>query len=108
VTCVRRAAAHGCPTAASRLLQVMMTFLLIMTVYASAVSKPGHGNTAPLAIGLSLYAAALTGESRPRPGCQAASWAPGNACRWVHHIIARHDVSCHVGALHQHQAWHPT
>jgi aquaporin TIP len=43
-------------------LQVFMTFLLVMTVYASAVAKPGHGNTAPLAIGLSLYAAALTGE----------------------------------------------
>lgn len=43
-------------------LQVFMTFLLVMTVYAAAVAKPGHGNTAPLAIGLSLYAAALTGE----------------------------------------------
>jgi glycerol uptake facilitator-like aquaporin len=42
--------------------EVCMTFLLVMTVYAAAVSKPGHGNTAPLAIGLSLYAAALTGE----------------------------------------------
>jgi aquaporin TIP len=41
-----------------------MTFLLVMTVYAAAVAKPGHGNTAPLAIGLSLYAAALTGASR--------------------------------------------
>ena len=38
------------------------TFLLVMTVYAAAVAKPGHGNTAPLAIGLSLYAAALTGD----------------------------------------------
>ena len=38
-----------------------MTFLLVLTVYAAAVTKPGHGNTAPLAIGLSLYAAALTG-----------------------------------------------
>ena len=38
-----------------------MTFLLVMTVYASAVAKPGHGNTAPLAIGLSLYAAAISG-----------------------------------------------
>jgi glycerol uptake facilitator-like aquaporin len=42
--------------------EVFMTFLLVITVYAAAVSKPGHGNTAPLAIGLSLYAAALTGE----------------------------------------------
>jgi aquaporin TIP len=39
----------------------MMTFLLVMTVYAAAVAKPGHGNTAPLAIGLSLYAAAISG-----------------------------------------------
>lgn len=36
-----------------------------MTVYAAAVAKPGHGNTAPLAIGLSLYAAALTGAQQP-------------------------------------------
>ena len=42
--------------------EVMMTFLLVCTVYAAAVAKPGHGNTAPLAIGLALYAAALTGE----------------------------------------------
>jgi aquaporin TIP len=41
-----------------------MTFLLVMTVYAAAVVKPGHGNTAPLAIGLSLYAAALTGARK--------------------------------------------
>jgi aquaporin TIP len=41
--------------------EVMMTFLLVLTVYASAVVKPGHGNTAPLAIGLALYASALTG-----------------------------------------------
>lgn len=41
--------------------ETMMTFLLVMTVYASAVAKPGHGNTAPLAIGLSLYAAAISG-----------------------------------------------
>lgn len=61
--------------------------MLVMTVYAAAVSKPGHGNTAPLAIGLSLYAAALTGapcgwggrcccatQPRPRlcPGSNAA------------------------------------
>jgi hypothetical protein len=44
-----------------------MTFLLVMTVYAAAVAKPGHGNTAPLAIGLSLYAAALTGEQLHAP-----------------------------------------
>ncbi|GLI61302.1 hypothetical protein VaNZ11_003656 [Volvox africanus] len=41
--------------------ETMMTFLLVMTVYAAAVAKPGHGNTAPLAIGLSLYAAAISG-----------------------------------------------
>lgn len=39
-----------------------MTFLLVVTVYAAAVSKPGMGNTAPLAIGLSLYAAAISGR----------------------------------------------
>lgn len=44
--------------------EVMMTFLLVMTVYAAAVAKPGHGNTAPLAIGLSLYAAAISGGCR--------------------------------------------
>lgn len=50
--------------------EVFMTFLLVITVYAAAVAKPGHGNTAPLAIGLSLYAAALTGEQqRIRVAC---------------------------------------
>ncbi len=44
--------------------ETTMTFLLVMTVYASAVAKPGHGNTAPLAIGLSLYAAAISGALR--------------------------------------------
>lgn len=50
--------------------EVMMTFLLVMTVYAAAVAKPGHGNTAPLAIGLSLYAAAISGRwgLRQTPG----------------------------------------
>jgi glycerol uptake facilitator-like aquaporin len=43
--------------------EAMMTFLLVCTVYAAAVTKPGHGNTAPLAIGLALYAAALTGTA---------------------------------------------
>lgn len=41
-----------------------MTFFLVMTVYASAVARPNHGNTAPLAIGLSLYASALSGGDR--------------------------------------------
>lgn len=45
-----------------------MTFLLVMTVYAAAVAKPGHGNTAPLAIGLSLYAAAISGTPACFPG----------------------------------------
>ncbi len=50
--------------------ELLMTMLLVLVVYASAVTKPGHGNTAPIAIGLSLYAAALTGapprRARPR------------------------------------------
>lgn len=54
---------HGVLIRCSVHAQVFMTFLLVMTVYAAAVVKPGHGNTAPLAIGLSLYAAALTGET---------------------------------------------
>lgn len=53
----------GALTGCNAAVQVFMTFLLVATVYAAAVAKPGHGNTAPLAIGLSLYAAALTGES---------------------------------------------
>ena len=51
--------------------ELCMTFLLVMTVYASAVAKPGHGNTAPLAIGLSLYASAISGGCNcgRRPTC---------------------------------------
>lgn len=56
--------------------EVCMTFLLVMTVYAAAVAKPGHGNTAPLAIGLSLYAAALTGEMEHLCKCLGAKVEP--------------------------------
>lgn len=41
--------------------EALMTMLLVLTVYGTAACKPGHGSLAPLAIGLSLYAAALTG-----------------------------------------------
>ena len=55
--------------------ETCMTFLLVMTVYASAVAKPGHGNTAPLAIGLSLYAAAISGEAMWESGLGHQGWS---------------------------------
>lgn len=59
-----------------------MTFLLVMTVYAAAVAKPGHGNTAPLAIGLSLYAAAISGACcRYPPSLVHADDAPCSTAR---------------------------
>lgn len=82
---------------AAALLQVFMTFLLVMTVYAAAVAKPGHGNTAPLAIGLSLYAAALTGE-----GSSPCMVAAGHHCGNAHasgplaHMLAAHNAGCIV------------
>ncbi len=45
-----------------------MTFTLVSVVYATAVSKPGHGVAAPLAIGFTLFASAFVGESA-RLGC---------------------------------------
>jgi hypothetical protein len=44
-----------------------MTFVLISTVYACGVTKPGHGSLTPLAVGLSLVACAGVGERSPQP-----------------------------------------
>ncbi|KAK9915252.1 hypothetical protein WJX75_006761 [Coccomyxa subellipsoidea] len=41
--------------------ETIMTFLLVSVVYATAVTKPGHGNMAPLAIGFTLFASAFVG-----------------------------------------------
>lgn len=49
------------------LWELIMTFVLVSTVYAVAVTKPGHGNIGPLAVGFSLFASAFIGEcSAPR------------------------------------------
>ena len=45
------------------LRQAIMTFTLVMVVYATAVTKPGHGNIAPLAIGFTLFASAFVGAA---------------------------------------------
>lgn len=41
-----------------------MTFVLVSTVYAVAVTKPGHGNIGPLAVGFSLFASAFIGKAQ--------------------------------------------
>ncbi|KAK9809551.1 hypothetical protein WJX73_000988 [Symbiochloris irregularis] len=41
--------------------ETIMTFTLTSVVYATAVTKPGHGSLAPLAIGFSLFASAFVG-----------------------------------------------
>ena len=41
--------------------ECIMTFVLISVVYATAVTKPGHGSMAPLVIGFTLYASAAVG-----------------------------------------------
>ena len=35
---------------------------MLQVVFATAVTKPGHGNIAPLAIGFTLFASAFVGE----------------------------------------------
>ena len=45
--------------------ECIMTFVLVSVVYATAVTKPGHGSMAPLAIGFTLYASAAVGNSLP-------------------------------------------
>lgn len=42
--------------------ECIMTFVLVSVVYATAVTKPGHGSLAPLAIGFTLYTSAAVGE----------------------------------------------
>jgi aquaporin TIP len=41
--------------------EAIMTFLLVVTIYSVAVGQPDFGVMGPLAIGLALFAAALTG-----------------------------------------------
>ena len=51
-----------------------MSSSMLQVVFATAVTKPGHGNIAPLAIGFTLFASAFVGEGtshRRRPGCTA-------------------------------------
>ena len=44
------------------LWELIMTFVLVSTVYAVAVTRPGHGNIGPLAVGFSLFASAFIGR----------------------------------------------
>ena len=53
------------------LRQAIMTFTLVMVVYATAVTKPGHGNIAPLAIGFTLFASAFVGAADALLACPA-------------------------------------
>ncbi|EFN53106.1 hypothetical protein CHLNCDRAFT_26177, partial [Chlorella variabilis] len=41
--------------------ELLMTLLLVSVVYAVAISKPGHGNIGPLAVGYTLFASAFIG-----------------------------------------------
>jgi aquaporin TIP len=72
--------------------ELLMTMLLVLVVYASAVAKPGHGNTAPIAIGLSLYAAALTGEATRLVSPTAL---PGLLLTWAY-ALPTYCCCCHA------------
>ena len=52
------------------LWELIMTFVLVSTVYAVAVTKPGHGNIGPLAVGFSLFASAFIGEHHHTMPCR--------------------------------------
>lgn len=47
--------------------EMIMTFLLVATVYSVAVGEPSFGIMGPLAIGLSLFVAAITGACTQPP-----------------------------------------
>ena len=46
---------------------------MLQVVFATAVTKPGHGNIAPLAIGFTLFASAFVGEGDPSQRSQLHS-----------------------------------
>lgn len=54
----------GVPITTAQLFwwEAIMTFTLVSVVFATAVTKPGHGNIAGLAVGFSLFASAFVGE----------------------------------------------
>ncbi|KAK9830482.1 hypothetical protein WJX72_011971 [[Myrmecia] bisecta] len=53
----------GHPIGKSQLFwwETIMTFTLVSVVFAVAVTKPGHGNIGPLAVGYTLFASAFVG-----------------------------------------------
>ena len=61
------------------LWELIMTFVLVSTVYAVAVTKPGHGNIGPLAVGFSLFASAFIGRHQPALCRRNVTWKP--TCR---------------------------
>jgi len=81
-------APHGINLAQAFGWEVMMTFLLVVTIYSVAVGEPSFGNMAPLAIGLALFAAAITGG-----GFTGASLNPA---RTLGPAVV---FSCHWGAV---------
>ena len=51
----------------------------LQVVFATAVTKPGHGNIAPLAIGFTLFASAFVGmmhSLQPASACWPATSEP--------------------------------
>jgi len=68
--------------------QTIMTFTLVMVVYATAIIKPGHGNIAPLAIGFALFASAFVGVRNVTRAGHSTLLAP--ACFWCAFYPASH------------------
>lgn len=82
-----------------------MTFLLVSVVYAVAISKPGHGNIGPLAIGYTLFASAFIGG--PLTGAAlnpARVFGPALIynCYWASGQL--HPTCWQAGLLHVHRA----
>lgn len=60
--------------------ETIMTFLLVVTVYSVAVGEPSFGIIGPLAIGLALFAAALTGGGYTGAALNPARVLGGRCC----------------------------
>ena len=64
--------------------ETVLSFILVSTVYATAIGSPNFGNVAPLAVGVSLALDIMAGS------------APGSAQTFAHELQGRFRLSLHA------------
>ncbi len=77
--------------------ETLLTFLFIQVMYASIFIRPGHGDAAPLAAGLALFAALSTGAAHgitPTRHCEGPA-CPTQQAPCVRVVFVSAPFACH-------------